>query len=72
MTLNQPFISTNSFSSTFGNDVAAPIACTGGEPEPEPEPELPTSKEDCLNGGWEQYGFKNQGECIAWVNHNLP
>lgn len=72
MTLNQPFINTNSFSSTFQNDVAAPIACTGGEPEPEPEPEMPTSKEDCMDGGWADYGFKNQGACIAWVNHNLP
>jgi hypothetical protein len=61
------------FSETFLNDLAAPApVCTGGEPEPEPEPEMPASKEDCMDGGWEAYGFKNQGECIAWVNHNLP
>jgi hypothetical protein len=26
-----------------------------------------TSKEQCKNGGWRQYGFKNQGACIAFV-----
>jgi hypothetical protein len=30
---------------------------------------LPTSKDDCKNGGWRQYGttFKNQGQCVAFV-----
>lgn len=26
------------------------------------------TKEDCMNGGWETYGFKNQGQCIRFVN----
>lgn len=25
-------------------------------------------KDDCKNGGWELYGFKNQGRCIQFVN----
>jgi hypothetical protein len=29
---------------------------------------LPTTKDQCTNGGWEQIGFKNQGRCIAFVN----
>ncbi len=28
----------------------------------------PTTKDDCKKGGWEAYGFKNQGECIKFVN----
>jgi hypothetical protein len=28
----------------------------------------PTTRDQCLNG-WEQFGFKNQGQCIAFVNH---
>jgi hypothetical protein len=32
-------------------------------------PPLPTSKEQCKNGGWAQYGFTNQGRCINSVNH---
>jgi hypothetical protein len=31
----------------------------------------PTSKEQCKNGGWQQYtspAFKNQGDCIQFVN----
>jgi hypothetical protein len=60
----------DSFVERFFNDLAAPApVCTGGEPE---EPEMPLSKDDCQDGGWAGYGFKNQGECIAWVNHNLP
>ena len=32
---------------------------------------VPTSKADCKHGGWETFGttFKNQGQCIAFVNH---
>lgn len=30
--------------------------------------EDPTDKEQCKNGGWEAYGFKNQGQCIRFVN----
>jgi hypothetical protein len=32
-------------------------------------PTLPTSKEQCQNGGWRNYGstFKNQGQCVAFV-----
>jgi len=29
---------------------------------------LPTSKEQCRNGGWRRFpGFKNQGQCVAFV-----
>jgi hypothetical protein len=27
----------------------------------------PTSKDQCKAGGWEQFGFKNQGQCVAFV-----
>ncbi len=32
----------------------------------------PTTKEDCKNGGYAKYGFKNQGQCIKAVNHAMP
>ncbi len=28
----------------------------------------PQTKDDCKKGGWEQYGFRNQGQCIKFVN----
>jgi hypothetical protein len=29
---------------------------------------LPTSKDQCKNGGWKSYGvFKNQGDCVSFV-----
>lgn len=31
-------------------------------------PEQPDSKNDCKLGGWEDYHFKNQGQCIRYVN----
>jgi hypothetical protein len=27
----------------------------------------PTSKEQCKKGGWTEFGFKNQGQCVAFV-----
>jgi hypothetical protein len=33
-----------------------------------PPPPLPTSKAQCMNGGWKTYGFKNQGQCVSFVN----
>jgi hypothetical protein len=33
-------------------------------------PALPTSKDQCKNGGWRGFqGFKNQGECVSFVAH---
>ncbi|MEX2515132.1 MAG: hypothetical protein WD335_03315 [Candidatus Paceibacterota bacterium] len=31
----------------------------------------PQTKEDCMKGGWEDYGFKNQGLCIKFVNTGM-
>lgn len=31
-------------------------------------PGNPETKDDCKDGGWEKYGFKNQGLCIQYVN----
>jgi len=28
---------------------------------------VPTSKDPCKNGGWQQFGFMNQGQCIRFV-----
>ena len=30
----------------------------------------PASKDDCKKGGWEAFGFKNQGECVSSVAAN--
>ena len=29
--------------------------------------EDPQTKDDCKNGGWEQSGFKNQGQCVRFI-----
>ena len=56
-----------------------PTTCTGVLPERlglvvgtdivvHDAPPLPTSKEQCKNGGWRSFGiFKNQGECVSFV-----
>lgn len=31
-------------------------------------PEQPDSKSDCKRGGWEDYHFENQGQCVRYVN----
>jgi hypothetical protein len=35
--------------------------------QPLPSLTLPTTKAQCKNGGYEDFGFKNQGRCIASV-----
>ena len=67
----------------FINDPAAPTTCAafdaqaGGATPPaaasgsvivtDAQP-LPTSKDQCKNGGWRSYpGFKNQGDCVSFV-----
>jgi hypothetical protein len=30
----------------------------------------PQTKADCKKGGWEEFGFKNQGQCIASLQRN--
>jgi hypothetical protein len=40
-------------------------AVLGGE---EPPPTEPEDKQACKKGGWKDFGFKNQGECIKAVN----
>jgi len=29
----------------------------------------PQTKDDCKNGGYVHYGYRNQGQCVAAVNH---
>jgi hypothetical protein len=32
-------------------------------------PSPPSSKSQCRHGGFAQFGFRNEGQCIAFVNH---
>ena len=32
-----------------------------------PAPLVPTTLSQCRSGGWQQFGFKNQGRCVAFV-----
>jgi hypothetical protein len=32
-------------------------------------PSPPTTKDQCRGDGWKQFGFKNRGQCIAFVSH---
>jgi hypothetical protein len=38
----------------------------GSEPPPA---EVPEDKQACKKGGYEEFGFRNQGQCIKAVNH---
>ena len=53
-------ISVNGDESTYNFE---PVADENGDDE-----NNPTLKEDCKNGGWLEYGFRNQGQCIRYVN----
>ena len=43
-------------------------ACDSGAYELVQGPPRPQTKADCKRGGWREYGFKNRGRCIAFVN----
>ena len=47
--------------------ISGDIAVVDAQP-----PAQPTSKEQCKDGGWQQYDFKNQGQCVAFVNREAP
>jgi hypothetical protein len=32
-----------------------------------PPARTPASKDQCRGGGWRDFGFRNQGQCIAFV-----
>ena len=43
-------------------------AAAQSNPPPPPPPTLPTTKEQCFNGGWQDFKvFKNQGDCVSFV-----
>jgi hypothetical protein len=55
----------------FGFTIVAltAIAGTAGMAAHQEKPTngTPTSKQDCRNGGWEAFGFSNQGRCTSFV-----
>jgi hypothetical protein len=51
---------------------AGDIVVTDAPAPPPPPPPLPTSKDECKNGGWRQFGFRNQGECLSFVETGSP
>jgi hypothetical protein len=45
-----------------------PVTITSGDIRVVDAPPLPTSKDQCKNGGWRNFpGFKNQGDCVSFV-----
>jgi hypothetical protein len=42
-------------------------AAGGDQGSASPATGRPASKDDCKDGGWERYGFKNQGQCVSSV-----
>jgi hypothetical protein len=45
-----------------------PTPVTSGDIRITDAPPLPTSKDQCKNGGWRNFGvFKNQGDCVSYV-----
>ena len=57
----------------FPSSSALQPVAFGGEFEVVDAPPLPTSKDQCKNGGWRTYGvFNNQGDCVSFVGKNSP
>ena len=43
------------------------LPLSGGDIVVRDAPSLPTSKDQCKDGGWQKFGFKNQGDCVSFV-----
>jgi hypothetical protein len=60
-----------SWNAETGLDFAVDLTYIGTEPPPDPpdppDPQDPQDKQDCMDGGWEAFGFRNQGQCIRYV-----
>jgi len=75
--LNIPDSGTVSVIDTTTNTVVATIP-VGGHPVAvaiTPAPRAPTSREQCKHGGYRSFGppagpFKNQGQCVSYVEHH--
>lgn len=65
-------------SNTAGNQDGSPLGLWGINPYPVTRGVFqinggvtinrPTTKDQCKNSGWQTYGFKNQGQCVQFVN----
>jgi HD-GYP domain-containing protein (c-di-GMP phosphodiesterase class II) len=51
-----------------GGDTGPPAGNPGGDQGGPPSG--PTTKDECKDGGYAQWGFRNQGQCIASVNRH--
>jgi len=47
--------------------VADPRPATSGSVVVTDAPALPTTKEQCKDGGYARFGFRNQGQCVKFV-----
>ena len=55
-------------SPTDCSEVVFPLASVEGQLVIVDAAPLPASKDQCKNGGWQNYGvFKNQGDCVSFV-----
>jgi hypothetical protein len=59
----------SSYPSHFVPSMVLAFNRTGGNLVVADAQPVPTSKDQCEHGGWHDFGFKNEGECIAFVNH---
>jgi hypothetical protein len=76
--LRDTILNEDVFGSTPPTDCSQPpvfhgqeFVVAGGDIVVHDAPPLPTSKEQCKNGGWRNFpDFKNQGECVAFVKRH--
>jgi hypothetical protein len=68
-TTTHPTTTTTTIAPTTTTTVVTTTPPTTTPPTTTP-PTGPTSKDDCKNGGWQQFGFRNQGQCVSSVVSN--
>jgi len=60
-------VGTNNPSYTVATDGVQFNDTTWDFEAPTPPPTVPQTKDDCKHGGWQEFGFRNQGQCVSFV-----
>ena len=53
-------------SAAIGSVVTGGVIMKLGSPPP-PQPVDPVTRDDCFKGGWSEFEFRNQGQCVRFV-----
>ena len=71
-TTTQPPVTTTTVAPTTTTQPPATTTTAPATTTTTTTPVAPADKDECKDGGWEDFGFRNQGQCVSFVNQQTP